>query len=112
MAEKREFAEGSDPLDRAMMYREQGLVRKKLDDIGFIPENRGQSSSSAAPAFVVEEACSEPEGEDSIQAIGEDCRQAKGEDCSWAIEIESSQDTEKDCSQASTVNRWALDEGL
>ena len=41
MAEKREFAENSDPLDRAMMYREQGLVRKKLDDIGFIQENRG-----------------------------------------------------------------------
>ena len=41
MAQKREFAEDSDPLDRAMMYREEGLVRKKLDDIGFIPENRG-----------------------------------------------------------------------
>ena len=41
MAAKREFAELSDPLDRAMTYREPVAVRTKLDDIGFFPENRG-----------------------------------------------------------------------
>ena len=91
---------------------QSAIVRKKLDDIGFIPENRGQSSSSAAPAIVVEEACSHAMGEDWSQAIGEDCSQAMGEDCSQAMEKDCSQDTEKDGSQANTLDRWALDEGL
>ena len=74
------------------------------------PENRGQSSSSAAPSSTltlfqeirVEEAQSQEEGEHWIQTIGEDADM--GEDCS--------QDTEMDRSKASTLYRWALDEGL
>jgi len=106
----------------------QTVVRKKMYDIGYshtlsepnvVRYGRAlstPSSSSAAPAIVVEEACSQAMEEACRkaigEAIGEDCRNAMGEDCSHATDKDCSQDTEKDCSPASTVDRWALDEGL
>ena len=61
----------------------------------------GASSSSAAPAIVVEDDCSQAMGEDCSQAMREDYSQAMGEDCS--------QDAEGGCP---LLDRWALDEGL
>ena len=38
---KRSASALQDPLDRALQYREEGLDRKSLDDLGFLANNRG-----------------------------------------------------------------------
>ena len=46
-----------DPLDRALTYREQGLDRKSLDDLGFLPSNRGALGLSGHHVHEVSWSC-------------------------------------------------------
>ena len=45
------------PLDRAQTYRQEGVQRIQLDEIGFWPENRGGSSISGHHVHEVAEDC-------------------------------------------------------
>ena len=54
---KRDSSVLEDPLDRALSYREHGLDRKNLDDIGFLPSNRGSLGLSGHHVHEVSWSC-------------------------------------------------------